>query len=139
MTDAQRRRMEKFDREKVFMNDNAADFPADSPADKVSNQIYTKMDEVLCARCRSDAGTRRTPRRAGSQGRFARSAARSSARFCDRRRRHRRRSAGHHGAVQSAGKPQRPESDRRRDRLFRCFTAAYCQICRCRNFKCRPQ
>lgn len=47
MTDAQRRRMEKFDREKVFMDDNAADFPADSPADKVNDLLYPKMDQVL--------------------------------------------------------------------------------------------
>lgn len=47
MTDAQRRRMEKFDREKVFMTDNAADFPADSPADKVNDLLYPKMDQVL--------------------------------------------------------------------------------------------
>ncbi len=47
MTDAQRRRMEKFDREKVFMDDNAADFPADSPADKVNDLLYPKMDQAL--------------------------------------------------------------------------------------------
>ena len=47
MTDAQRRRMEKFDREKVFMSDNNAEFPVDSPGDKVSNLINTKIDEAL--------------------------------------------------------------------------------------------
>ena len=47
MTDAQRRRMEKLQREKVFLTDNAADFPKDSPVDKVSVLINPKMDAVI--------------------------------------------------------------------------------------------
>ena len=47
MNDAHRRRMDKFDREKVFMTDNAADFPKDSPAEKVSVIINGKVTDAL--------------------------------------------------------------------------------------------
>lgn len=61
MTDAQRRRIEKLQREKVFVTDNAADFPKDSPGDKVSVQINPKMDEALAldARLTTELGERR--------------------------------------------------------------------------------
>ena len=49
MTDAQRRRMDKLQRERVFLTDNAADFPKDSPVDKVSVRINPKMDAVLAS------------------------------------------------------------------------------------------
>ncbi len=47
MNDAHRRRMDKIDRERVFVTDNAADFPKDSPVDKVSVKINEKATDVL--------------------------------------------------------------------------------------------
>ena len=61
MTDAQRRRIEKLQRESVFFGDNAADFPSDSPAEKVSALINPKMQQalVLDARLETELGERR--------------------------------------------------------------------------------
>ena len=47
MNDAIRRRMDKIDRERVFVTDNNADFPKDSPVDKISLIINAKATEVL--------------------------------------------------------------------------------------------
>ena len=47
MNDAHRRRMDKIDRERVFVTDNAADFPKDSPVDLVSVKINTKATDTL--------------------------------------------------------------------------------------------
>lgn len=47
MNDAHRRRMDKIDRERVFVTDNAADFPKDSPVDLISETINTKATNVL--------------------------------------------------------------------------------------------
>ena len=71
MTDAQRRRMEKFDREKVFMSDNNAEFPVDSPGDKVSNLINTKIDEALAldADLTQELGERRAAQEAKDDSR----------------------------------------------------------------------
>lgn len=47
MTRAKQRRMDKLNREDVFMNDNSADFPKDSPGDKVTVQIRALMPQAL--------------------------------------------------------------------------------------------
>lgn len=47
MNDAYRRRMDKFNRERVFFDDNGADFPAGSPAETVSAQIDANVAEIL--------------------------------------------------------------------------------------------
>lgn len=47
MNDAHRRRMDKIDRERVYLTDNAADFPKDSPVDKISVIINAKAAEAL--------------------------------------------------------------------------------------------
>lgn len=47
MNDAHRRRMDKIDRERVFMSDNAADFPVGSPAEIISAAINAKAAEAL--------------------------------------------------------------------------------------------
>lgn len=47
MNDAHRRRMDKLDRERVFLTDNAADFPKDSPVDKISVIINGKVSDAL--------------------------------------------------------------------------------------------
>lgn len=47
MIDAHRRRMDKIDRERVFLTDNAADFPKDSPVDKISVIINAKAAQAL--------------------------------------------------------------------------------------------
>lgn len=47
MNDAIRRRMDKIDRERVFITDNSADFPKDSPVDRISVLINAKAAEVL--------------------------------------------------------------------------------------------
>lgn len=47
MNDAHRRRMDKIDRERVFVTDNAADFPKDSPVDVISDIINAKAIDTL--------------------------------------------------------------------------------------------
>jgi hypothetical protein len=47
MNDAHRRRMDKIDRERVLITDNAADFPKNSPVDLISVIINAKAAEVL--------------------------------------------------------------------------------------------
>ena len=47
MNDAHRRRMDKIDRERVFLTDNAADFPPGSPTDNISIQINAKVTDAL--------------------------------------------------------------------------------------------
>ncbi|CAN5271083.1 hypothetical protein BH10ACI1_BH10ACI1_19180 [soil metagenome] len=47
MIDAHRRRKDRDDRERVFFTDNAADFPAGSPADNISLIINAKVAEAL--------------------------------------------------------------------------------------------
>ena len=47
MNDAHRRRMDKIDRERVFLTDNAADFPRDSPVDRLSVLINAKAAEAV--------------------------------------------------------------------------------------------
>jgi hypothetical protein len=47
MTDAHRRRKDKDDRERVFVADGAADFPAGSPVALISAIIDAKVAEVL--------------------------------------------------------------------------------------------
>ncbi|HMS41806.1 MAG TPA: hypothetical protein PKE69_16360 [Pyrinomonadaceae bacterium] len=47
MNDAHRRRMDKIDRERVFITDNAVDFPKDSPVDIVSGNINAKATDTL--------------------------------------------------------------------------------------------
>ena len=49
MNDAHRRRMDKFDREKVFMAENTDDFPAGSPGASVTAQIEANMTQILAA------------------------------------------------------------------------------------------
>lgn len=46
MNDSQQRKMDKFLREDVFMKDNAADFPADSPGDKTANVFADLITEI---------------------------------------------------------------------------------------------
>ena len=47
MIDAHRRRVDKFDRERVFITDNAADFPVGSTAHNISLELDTKVDLFL--------------------------------------------------------------------------------------------
>src|SRR5688572_18387958 len=47
MNDAHRRRMDKIDRERVFLSDNSADFPRDSPVDRLSVNINAKAAEAV--------------------------------------------------------------------------------------------
>ncbi len=47
MNDSHRRRMDKLDRERVFIIDNTADFPKNSPVDLISETINTKANNVL--------------------------------------------------------------------------------------------
>ncbi len=47
MNDAHRRRMDKLDRERVFVTDNIADFPKNSPVELVSVTINTKATNAL--------------------------------------------------------------------------------------------
>lgn len=47
MNDAHRRRMDKIDRERVYLTENVADFPKDSPVDKISVIIDAKVAEAL--------------------------------------------------------------------------------------------
>ena len=47
MNDAHRRRMDRIDRERVLITDNAADFPKDSPVEKISVIINAKAEKVL--------------------------------------------------------------------------------------------
>ena len=47
MIDAHRRRVDKFDRERVFMTDNAADFPVGSTTSNISLELDTKVDLFL--------------------------------------------------------------------------------------------
>jgi hypothetical protein len=47
LIDAHRRRTDKFDRERVFIADNAADFPANSRVDLISVQINAKLAQAL--------------------------------------------------------------------------------------------
>jgi hypothetical protein len=71
MTDAKRRRMEKLQHEDVHMVDNAADFPADSPVDKVTVVIRPKMAEalVLDARLTQEIGEKRAAQEAKDHSR----------------------------------------------------------------------
>lgn len=46
MTDNQERKDDKFKRENVFMSDNAADFPLNSPGDKIAKQQTTLIAEI---------------------------------------------------------------------------------------------
>lgn len=46
MIAAHRRRNDKIDRERVFITDNAADFPKDSPVDTISKMIDAKVAEA---------------------------------------------------------------------------------------------
>lgn len=46
MTDAQRRRMDMFQREAVFMTDNAADFPAASPGATTAAALNAVIGEI---------------------------------------------------------------------------------------------
>jgi hypothetical protein len=47
MNDAQRRKMDKIDREEAFMTDNAADFPSGSHADKWTQLINPEKAKIL--------------------------------------------------------------------------------------------
>jgi hypothetical protein len=47
MNDAHRRKMDKLDREKVFIAENVSDFPKDSPVERISAAINAKMNETL--------------------------------------------------------------------------------------------
>ncbi len=47
MTGAHNRRMDKFNREAVFMADNAADFPGGSPTAALTTTIAANMTEIL--------------------------------------------------------------------------------------------
>ena len=47
MIAAHRRRTDKLDRERVFLTDNADDFPRGSPVNNISSQIDIKVAEVL--------------------------------------------------------------------------------------------
>jgi hypothetical protein len=47
MNNAHRRRIDKIDRERVFLTDNAADFPAGSPVEKISAIINAKVAIAL--------------------------------------------------------------------------------------------
>lgn len=47
MTGAQRKRMDKLQREDIFMTDNEADFPANSPGGEVTSELRPKMAEAL--------------------------------------------------------------------------------------------
>ena len=47
MNAAQRRRMDKLDREAVFMTDNAADFPGGSPGATITTTIDANMATIL--------------------------------------------------------------------------------------------
>lgn len=46
MNDSQRRKMDKLDREDVFMNDNTDDFPARSPAGILTTQINVERTKI---------------------------------------------------------------------------------------------
>ena len=46
MNDAQRRKFDKRDREDVFMKENAADFPRNSPADKWTQLIDAEHQKI---------------------------------------------------------------------------------------------
>lgn len=56
MHDAHRRRMDKFDREDVFMTENAADFPAGSPGAVVTGQIKANTAQILTADAEQTSG-----------------------------------------------------------------------------------
>jgi hypothetical protein len=47
MIAAHRRRIEKNDREKIFVISNAADFPKDSPVDRISGEIDLRVADFL--------------------------------------------------------------------------------------------
>lgn len=47
MNDAQRRKTDKRDREAVYMTENAADFPKNSPADKLTKLINDEYEKIL--------------------------------------------------------------------------------------------
>ena len=47
MIDAHRKRTDKLAREKVMLDDNSADFPADSPVAEISLQIDANVVEIL--------------------------------------------------------------------------------------------
>lgn len=47
MNDSQRRKTDKFDREDVFITDNAADFPKGSPVDLLTEEINVERQKIL--------------------------------------------------------------------------------------------
>ncbi len=47
MIDAHRFRTDKINRERVYVNDNATDFPADSPVGEISVLIEAKLQQAL--------------------------------------------------------------------------------------------
>lgn len=66
MTDAHQRRLDKLDGEDVFIVDNTADFPKDSPGEKITKQIRPMMQEArtLDARLTAELGERRAAQEA---------------------------------------------------------------------------
>ncbi|HEX8246881.1 MAG TPA: hypothetical protein VF599_01760 [Pyrinomonadaceae bacterium] len=46
MNDSQRRKFDKFQRESVFMSDNAADFPLNTSGDKVAKDLATLIADI---------------------------------------------------------------------------------------------
>lgn len=56
MNDSQRRKMDKLDREDVFINDNIGDFPANSPVSVLTAQINTERNEILAFDAQQSSG-----------------------------------------------------------------------------------
>ena len=56
MNDSQRRKADKRDGEDVFMKENAADFPKDSPADKFTKLINAEYDKILAFDAQKTSG-----------------------------------------------------------------------------------
>lgn len=56
MNDSQRRKMDKIDREEAFFADNAADFPANSTADGLSQLINTEKAVILAFDAQQTSG-----------------------------------------------------------------------------------
>lgn len=56
MNDSQLRKQDKLNREDAFIIDNAADFPANSPVDKLTGQINTLRQKILDYDAAQDSG-----------------------------------------------------------------------------------
>ncbi len=56
MNDSQRRKTDKRDRENAFIEENAADFPQNSPADKFTKLINAEYDKIMAFDARQTSG-----------------------------------------------------------------------------------